>query len=549
MNKLQKSQNIADTDLSEEQKILNNAESIIQQFNKPNKSKLGLFIILPIFILILLILFFSTIFAIINMNNNNIINGVFIQGIDVSGLSTESAKQKVSSILSEQLSKDITLTHNDYSTTISPSQFNASFDIDNAISSAYSLGRSSNIFNNNYTIINSLSSNVNIRPSINYDSDLLNSILNGINIDLPDKVINPSYSIDDTTLIISNGKNGVIVDSNSLINEILFSLTNISDSSPSIDIPVKNATAESINMDAIYNDIHKEAKDAYYSTNPYVVYPSSNGVDFKISLEEAKNMLNTPQDEYKIPLKILYPNITTNQIGTEAFPDLLSDFSTSFSSSSYNRSTNISLASARINGTVLMPGETFSYNQTVGRRTTQAGFKEAPAYSNGEVVQEVGGGICQVASTLYNAVLYANLEITERSNHGFKPSYVKPGLDATVSWSSPDFKFTNNRNYPIKIICDTSGRKVHFYIYGLKTDNDYTVVLEADYISTVYAKTIYQTDSSLSSGSKVVKQSGSNGCNTVTYKILYDKNGNFISKTCISKDTYNAHNKIIAVGP
>lgn len=97
-----------------------------------------------------------------------------------------------------------------------------------------------------------------------------------------------------------------------------------------------------------------------------------------------------------------------------------------------------------------MPGETFSYNQVVGQRTKAAGFKEAPAYLNGKVVQEYGGGICQVSSTLYNAVLYANLEITERTNHGFKPSYVKPGLDATVSWGGPDFKFTNNRNYPIK---------------------------------------------------------------------------------------------------
>ena len=110
--------------------------------------------------------------------------------------------------------------------------------------------------------------------------------------------------------------------------------------------------------------------------------------------------------------------------------------------------------------------------------------KPAPAYFGGKVVQEYGGGICQVSSTLYNAVLYANLEITERTNHGFKPSYVTPGLDATVSWGGPDFKFTNNRDYPVRISCDTSGKILKIYIYGLKRDTDYKVVLESKYVST-----------------------------------------------------------------
>ena len=312
--------------------------------------------------------------------------------------------------------------------------------------------------------------------------------------------------------------------------------------------PVKNSVANKINLDEIYKNIYKAPVDASYTVDPYVVYPSSNGVDFKISLDEAKEMLKTEQDEYSIPLKTLYPNVTTNQIGNEAFPDMLSSFSTSYTSSGYNRSTNIELAAKKLDGYVLMPGETASYNQIVGQRTKAAGFKEGAAYSNGKVVQEVGGGICQVSSTLYNAVLYANLEIVERYNHGFAPSYVKPGLDATVSWGGPDFKFKNNRNYPIRIRTNTSGKKVRIYIYGLKTDNDYKVVLDAQYVSSVPFTTTYQKDSSLASGQSKVIQSGSNGCKTVTYKYLYDKNGTLVSSECLSRDTYNPHNKIIAVG-
>ena len=491
----------------------------------------------------------STIFAIVNTNNSTILNGISIQGIDVSNLTKEEAKTKVSAAINEHLSKEITAIHNDYEIKISPSQFSVSFDVDSAVDEAYAIGRNGNIFENNFSILNVLLRNVDICPSIAYDEDLLASITTEIDIQLPDRVVSPDHYIDGNTLVITSGKDGVIVDSAKFTQKILLLLTTIQNDNLTLDIPVSSVKANGIDIDDIYAEIHKEPVDAYYTTNPYVVYPSSNGLDFNISMEEAKNMLATYQDQYEIPLKTLYPNVTTNQIGTEAFPDLLSSFSTSFTSSNANRSTNISLCASKINGLVLMPGETFSFNQTVGKRTQAAGFKEATAYLNGKVVQEYGGGICQVSSTLYNAVLYANLEITERINHGYKPTYVKPGLDATVSWGGPDFKFTNNRNYPIKIICDTSGKTLRIYIYGLKTDSDYTVELDAQYISTVYAKTIYEKDSSLPSGTSKVIQNGSNGCKTATYKNLYDANGNLVSSECISRDTYNPHNKIIAVGP
>lgn len=554
MNKLQESRITENHEiLSEEQQILNDAEHIIKQFDNRSYStkgkKIVLFYILPSSILVLLILFFSTIFAFINLNSNTIINGIFIHGIDVSGLTTEEAKEKVSKTLNEQLANSINLVYKDYSVTILPSDFEACYDIDSAVNTAYSIGHSNNIFVDNFSIVNALSKNINVSPQINYDIDLLNSIIKNINSNIPDLVVQPSYYIDGTTLTITNGKDGIIVNSNELADDIIAVLNDFTSTVDTIKIPVINKTADSIDIESIYKNIRKDPVDAYYTTSPYALYPSSNGLDFDISIEDAKSMISSYQEEYNIPLKTLYPNVSTNQIGTEAFPDLLSEFSTSFSSSNSNRSTNITLAASKINGVVLMPGETFSYNQTVGQRTKAAGFKEAAAYSNGEVVSEVGGGICQVSSTLYNAVLYANLEITERYNHGFKTSYVKPGLDATVSWGGPDFKFTNNRNYPIKIICDTTGKTLRIYIYGLKTDNDYKVELEATYLSTVYAKTVYKTDSSLASGASKVIQSGSNGCKTATYKILYDSAGNFVSKECISQDTYNAHNKIVAVGP
>lgn len=542
-----------DEEIIEEQQIFNDAEEIItsacKDIEHQKKLKSFLLLLIPLFIFAILVGILSTVFALINRDNETIFSGISVQGIDVSNLTIDEAKRKVSSIIGNHISEEISLQHNDFQTVILPEQFGVSFDVDSAVEQAYYIGKSDNLIKNNYTILSLLLKNYNISPSINYDEDLLNSLIDSINAQLPDRVVNSGYSIDGTNLIITSGKDGILISSSDLKDEILSFLNDISSKNETINIPVNNVGAEPINLDAIYKDIFKLPVDASYTTNPYVVYPSSNGLDFAISMEEAKAIISNQQDEYTIPLKITYPNVTTNQIGNEPFPDLLSQFSTSFTSSGYNRSNNIILSSAKLNGLVLMPGEEFSYNQAVGQRTRAAGFREAGAYSNGKVVQEVGGGICQVSSTLYNAVLYANLEIVERTNHYFNPGYVKAGLDATVSWGGPDFRFRNNRNYPIRIVTDTSGKKLKVYIYGLKTDDDCTVVLDPRYISSVPYKTTYQNDASLATGETRVVSSGSNGCKTATYKYVYDKNGTLISSECISRDTYSPHNKVVAVGP
>ena len=204
-------------------------------------------------------------------------------------------------------------------------------------------------------------------------------------------------------------------------------------------------------------------------------------------------------------------------IGTEAFPDLLSEFSTNYSVRDKDRTTNLQLAANKINGTVLMPGETFSYNKVVGERTIAAGYKEAPIYVSGEVVDGLGGGICQITSTLYNAVIYANLDIVERSNHQFVPSYVKASRDATVVYGAIDFKFKNNRNYPIKINCSVSGGIAKFQIFGLKQEDDYDVQISA-YETGRTATAIYSE----------------------AYKIL-KRNGKEVSRSLLSKDTYKRH--------
>lgn len=527
-------------------KYFKKAEKIIYKSQHKNDKKNKKFIIAFIIIAILLIAFvFSVIFALINQNNNKIISNISAMGIDISNLTVDEAKQKLQENLETRLETDIVLKHNDEDYVLTPSQFEFTYDIDKTIEKAYMIGRNGNIFENNYTILYQKKHNTDIAIDVSYNEDLLKNIVPQLNSGFKDGIKEPGYEISGNKLIITAGQDGNVVKYEELKNLILERMENENYSTDSIEIPVEEGKAEAIDIDQIHSEIYKEAVNASYSTNPYKITASSNGVDFAISVSEAKALINGQSSEYTIPLKVIYPSITTDSIGAEAFPDLLASYTTSYATSNSNRSNNIALAASKLDGTVIMPGETFSYNETIGKRTVAAGFKEAGAYSNGQVVTEVGGGICQVSSTLYNAALRVNLEIVSRKNHNFQVSYVPIGTDATVSWEQPDFKFKNNRNYAIRIKATTSNKKITIQIYGLKQDDDYEVEIESQKTGTIEYKTTYTTDTSLKKGQSKVIQKGSNGATSITYKIL-KKNGVVVSKEVISKDKYQPHNQVIA---
>ena len=197
---------------------------------------------------------------------------------------------------------------------------------------------------------------------------------------MKDAIVDNSYYIEKNNLIIVKGKAGYIIKTEELKEKIYEQISNIHTNYQIIEIPVEYKEPEPINLQKIHEEIYKEPQDAYVQKNPTVVHPEVNGIDFKISVEEAEELLKEDKEEYTIPLKITKPKKTINNLGEEAFPDLLATFSTRFDGSNYNRNTNIKLAAKKVNGTVILPGEKFSFNTIVGSRTIEAGFKEGTAY-------------------------------------------------------------------------------------------------------------------------------------------------------------------------
>ncbi len=507
------------------------------------KSKIIIVSIVAVIVL-LIIMFLCSIFAILNMNNNRIIKGITINQTNVENLTIEEAIEKIKEEENNKLEKDINIKYNDFEYSIKLSQIEVTYKIEEAVKEAFNTGRNNNIFADNYNILKTRIKKKNINVEYEYNEKLLDEIIDDIAVKIPGAVIEPSYYIENKKLYISKGKTGVSVEKEKLKKAILERVEK--EKSEDIIIEVFETEPQNIDIDKIYNEVYTEPKDAYYTKDPFEIFPHVEGVNF--DKEEAKKILEQDKEEYEIPLIITVPEITTNKIGTEAFPDMLSTFSTRYDASNIPRTTNLKLAMQKLNGVVVSPGETFSYNKTLGKRTAEAGYKEAGGFAGGRVVQTLAGGICQISSTLYDAVVYANLDIVERHNHMFLAGYVGAGKDATVVYGIYDFKFKNTRKYPVMIKTSIGNGIAQISIYGIKEEVEYEVEISSKILSYISYKVVYETDNSLASGTEKVVQNGMNGCKSITYKIL-KLNGKQVSSTVLSTDTYDPMNKIIKRGP
>ena len=504
-------------------------------------------IIISIIIVAIVALLFSTVFALTNINNEKIISGVTIKGVEVSGLTKEEAMAKLETVYSEKMKNNIMLQYQDLESELNPTLMEVKYDIEKAVNEAYSLGRNENIFINNYNILGTLIGKRDFNVDMTMNEETTKQTINDIGANLPGIMMESSYSIEDDELIIIRGKEGIVISTDTLLSEVKEMLNDIHETENMIEIPVETKTPQEIDIDKIHSEVYQEPQDAYYTKDPFTVYPEVEGIDFDV--EKAKEIIAAEiKDEYVIDLIVTKPKVTLEDIGTEAFPDRLSTFSTRYDASDKDRTTNLVLACQKLNGKVIMPGETFSYNAALGPRTYAAGYRNGKIYENGQVVDGLGGGICQISSTLYNAALMSDMEIVERRNHQFVTSYVDEGRDATVVYGSTDFRFKNTRTYPVRLVASAKGGVATVSVYGIKeADREYTYSFKTDVISTIPYTTKYEEDSSLAAGQEVVKQKGTNGlvCKTYMTKML---NGKIVSTKLLSTDTYSAMQRIVKRG-
>lgn len=527
-----------------EQEVAKN-ENLNENYNvKKKKINIGVGILICVFAIILITFLWI---SIKNNLNKNIIKGIKVDNVDLSNMSLEEGRDKLNNYINTRLNNNIKFNYEEYNVEVNPLDIGITYNVEEAINEAYNVGRNENIFCNNFNVIktNIKGKKIDLKTTINEEK--FNSFIKEINGNLSNGVQQPSYYIEKNDLIITAGKEGISVNEEEFKKIILEKINTEVNNEEKVTIPVKIIKPNDIDIDNIYKEVHKEAQDAYITKDPFEIHPHVDGVEFSISIDEVKTMLQEKQEKYTIPLKITKPKVTTDSLGDEAFPNRLATYSTKYSTADVNRTTNIKISVNKINGVVLLPGEEFSYNKVLGPRTPQAGYKLGAAYIGGKVVSDYGGGVCQTSSTLYNAVLLSNLEITSRTSHYFAAAYVPVSRDATVYWPSLDFKFKNNRKYPIKIKAYTSNGVIKVEIFGTAEGSDYEVELQSYVTSYIPYNTEYKDDNTLPEGKEVVEQAGTNGIRSEAYKIL-KKDGKVISKTLLSRDTYSTKARIIRRG-
>lgn len=354
-------------------------EKTVKNMSETKKKKW----VIPIAIAIIMIIaiFCSTIFAIVNINNEKIISGVSISGIDVSGLSKEEAKEKINNIYEEKKEKEIGIQYQDYETTLNPTLMEVNYEIEKAVEEAYCLGKGDNIFINNYNILFTLIGKKNVNVNMALNEDVAKQTIEDIGVNLPGVIIDSSYAIEEDELVITKGKAGIAINIEELLTKVKNNLQDVNSGEDYIEIPVEQKEPEPIDIDKIHEEVYTEAKDAYYTKNPFTIYPEVEGIDFDV--EAARELLKEEKEEYVIKLTITKPKVTIDQIGSEAFPDRISTFTTRYDVSDTNRTTNLVIACQKINGKVVLAGETFSYNKALGPRTLAAGYRNGKVYEGG----------------------------------------------------------------------------------------------------------------------------------------------------------------------
>ncbi len=394
-----------------------------------------------------------------------------------------------------------------------------------------------------------LSKNTEAQYVFYYNTAALTKIIDEFTYDVGGDLREHEVSIDGEYIVLKSGKSGKGISIESAEKAVIESFKPNAKTEASVSF--EDASPKEMTLSYLKELVNCEKKEAEYVFENGAVSVTDGNDGIKINEEDAKEKLKNFGEgsaDVKIKIEIDEAENTKEDLESKLFRDVLGEYTTKYNAGNVNRTVNVELAAKNISGKILMPGDVFSYNETVGERNAANGFKIASVYEATRVADGMGGGICQTCSTLYPAVLYADLEVLERTNHSLEVSYVPLGMDATVAWGVLDFKFKNSTEYPIIIKSEYGKGSVKVSILGTKEDKTKTV----DVITQTVSYTPYTTreveDLTLQPGEKISESNGFNGSVVNTYKVYYE-NGKEVKREFLGKNVYRMAEKIFRVGP
>ncbi len=378
-----------------------------------------------------------------------------------------------------------------------------------------------------------------VTATVTSDPEMFTTVLETL---LTEKNLNTKkfdYTVEDTVATVILKSDVISYDSKKLYDDILATYPEISST-----YTMEQMTSAPPKPEEIKAVINVPVMDAKIEKQDGKTRVIPHQVGLAVDEEVLIAKLNAGETEFQVPLTVLKPKVYTDDLADDAFPNRLATFTTQYKEAEVSRSANVKLATKKVNGTVLNPGDIFSFNKVVGKRSYENGFKDAKIFLSDKVVDGTGGGICQVSSTIYPAVLYADLKIVERRNHNFVVSYAKAGIDATVVYGSIDFKFQNSMENPIRIKASAVNGNMTVEIWGTKENNN-TVELTTEHLGTTPRGIKYVYNEALAPGEEKVTQSGYDGVKARAYRIVKDASGNKIRTDNLGVSNYVPLVKIV----
>ncbi len=356
------------------------------------------------------------------------------------------------------------------------------------------------------------------------------------------------FEIGEDSVIITRGKQYLFIDESTILSQIKNAFK--SKKYETITAISNMETPDPPNWDDLWTEVFREPENAKYEIDEsektvFVEHIPGRTIDIELIKEEYQSEI---WDKRSYPLIITLPEITSENIEESLFDFALSSVTTYYNVYETSRSTNVALSAKAINDYVVLPGNKFSFNNVVGRRTLEKGYKDASIFIDGRVEPGLGGGICQVSSTMYKAAQLANMRQFTRYHHDFTVGYIEMGMDATVYWGVLDYIFINNTDYPIKIVTSTINGALNIKIMGTKYYDTLKVQYRHEIIETIPPETIEELDTTLSPGESVPKTKGRPGYKVETYKKV-TLDGVAQPEIKITTDNYKPYNSVNRVGP
>ena len=472
--------------------------------------------------------------------------GVIVDGVNIGRMTQYEAKIAISQGESLDDEKIVFTDKTGATAEILGSDIMLSRNIDKTIEDAYKIGRSGDYWADFAELAKQAFVPYDIGYVYSIDKDKLNEAIYSFGVSVNGELQEYTVEEDGGYIKVSRGIAGQSKDVSAVLSAAEEAITN---GVFNIEVAMEKSDPPAVNEKTLMEFVAVPAVDAVYEVVDGQVKITDEIPGRSLNPEEVANKIDALLAGETITLKSekVMPTVTKTEIYRQLFKHTMGEFSSKYNASKKARSSNVILATKMIDGIILAPGEIFSYNKALGPRTVQRGFKEAPVYSNGESVMGIGGGICQVSSTLYSAVLYADLEIVERRNHSMTVDYMPNGQDATVSYGSIDFKFKNNTDSPVRIAASAGGGTVKVSISGTEPQNEKTVKIVNSTVS-VKNKTVEEVqDSTLSPGVRKTETVGKTGYVVDTYRKIYE-NGKETKSEYIGRSSYRMVPQKVRVG-